>query len=128
MICLASITAVSTDFFAVEIDRNTESIERKRIDQSAFSRKFAGYAQILSDATFRRVWGIPNLLVIIVTTNATHMSNLIDYARQIGTDADKFLFQSKPEFGLNWKIPPVMDEILLGDWARTSTPFSIHKA
>lgn len=115
-------------FFAVEIDRNTESIERRSLVQSAFARKIKGYLDILESRAFREVWGVPALLVLVVTTNATHMANIVRHVRDTGSPhAEKFLFQAKPEFGINWKIPSVLNGLLTGPWMRTGTEFDISK-
>ena len=116
-------------FFAIEIDRNTESIERRSLGQTAFGRKLRAYSDIFDQRTFRVSWGIPNLLVLIVTTNATHMTNMIDHLRSSTTaHCEKFLFKSKPEFGINWTVPDVMDDLLTTPWTRVAAPFDISQA
>lgn len=116
-------------FFAVEIDRNTESIERSSIGQSAFGRKLKAYSDIFEQRIFRDFWGIPNLLALIVTTNATHMINMIDFLRSSKTaHHEKFLFKAKPEFGVNWTVPGVMNDLLIAPWARVAAPIDIGRA
>lgn len=115
-------------FFAVEIDRNTESIERSSVGQNAFGRKLKAYSDILDQRSFRDTWGVPNLLVLIVTTNTTHMANMIDYLRSNTTGHnEKFLFKAKPEFGVNWTVPSVMDDLLIAPWARVGAPIDIGR-
>ena len=112
-------------FFAVEIDRNTESIERKNLEQNAFGRKIAGYLTILRDRLYRDRWGIPNLSVLTVTTNATHAVNLLDYVRRRKEPhyADRFAFASDASFGANWRVPQVVLSHLVDEpW---STPFGM---
>jgi hypothetical protein len=116
-------------FFAVEIDRNTESIERKSVDQSSFGKKLSAYTDIIDRATFKKVWGIPNLLILTVTTNESHMANMLAYVgRNTIAHQEKFLFKAKREFGVNWTMPGVMDDLLTAPWARVSTPFNIGQA
>jgi hypothetical protein len=109
-------------FFAVEIDRNTESIERTRLDQNAFGTKLRGYLDIAGNKTYRSHWGIPNLLVLTVTTNVAHMHNILGYLKKLtehdAKAAERFLFKAKPEFGSNWRVPEVMSDILTAPWLR----------
>jgi hypothetical protein len=116
-------------FFAVEIDRNTESIERRNVGQTAFGKKLNAYGDILERGTFRDVWGIPNILILTVTTNATHMANMLAYASAITTaHQQKFLFKAKPGFGMNWTVPAVMDDLVTTPWARVLAPLDISQA
>jgi hypothetical protein len=115
-------------FFAVEIDRNTESIERRNLDQNTFGKKLKAYFDIQHNRIFKEVWGIPNLLVLTITTNATHMANMISHLSRVATPhEEKFLFKAKPEFGVNWRVPAIMHDLLTEPWARTSTPFDISR-
>ena len=94
-------------FFAVEIDRNTESIERKSFDQNAFGRKIAGYLEVLRNGAHRDWWGVPNLHILTVTTNFTHARNIIDHIRKRGDPAysERFAFACEPSFGAHWRVP-----------------------
>ncbi|MGI0133549.1 MAG: hypothetical protein ACREBW_01135, partial [Candidatus Micrarchaeaceae archaeon] len=81
---------------------------------------------------YRSRWGIPNLLVLTVTTNVTHMHNILDYLKKLTQHdqkaAERFLFKAKPEFGSNWRVPDVMADILAEPWLRADgTSFSIAK-
>jgi hypothetical protein len=103
-------------FFAVEVDRNTESIERTRLDQSGFGRKLRGYAEALSNRTYKTSWGIPSLLILTVTTSAVHLQNIVRYTDALKDRADHFLFKTKTEFGTNWEVPDVMRDLLTESW------------
>jgi hypothetical protein len=110
-------------FFAVEIDRNTESIEREIADQNTMVKKFAAYQRAFDDRAYQEQWGIPNLSVLIYTTNETHGRNLL---KKISRRPDKFAVKAEPMFGGRWSVPrallPVFDP-----WERTSGPFDISK-
>lgn len=116
-------------FFAVEIDRNTESIERRRLDQTAYSRKLHAYMEVMKSRAYRDHWGVPNLMVLTVTTNVTHMENMLAYLKKVGEPnlASRFLFKGKPEFGSSWRISPVMRDLLSEPWQSTEGEFSIDK-
>lgn len=95
-------------FFAVEIDRNTESIERRDPGQNSFGRKLVGYADILGKRTFSSHFGLPNLHVLTVTTNAVHAANILEYIRRRIDNshiAERFAFAVEPSFGANWRVP-----------------------
>ncbi len=117
-------------FFAVEIDRNTESIERRSINQNSFGKKILQYIDIFRDWTFRERWGLPNLMLLTVTTNANHLANLLDFLKkQHSRYAERFLFKALSEFGTNWQVPrePLTD-LLTEPWMRPGDAFDISKA
>jgi hypothetical protein len=109
-------------FFAVEIDRNTESIERKNMAQSAFGAKIAGYLDILRRQTYRAHWGIPNLHVLTVTTNGVHARNIRSYIEKHvdRTYVSRFAFAYESSFGANWLVPKTLLSSPLGP-ARITT-------
>lgn len=117
-------------FFAVEIDRNTESIERKNLEQSAFGKKITGYLDILKTRSFNSWWGIPNLSVLTVTTNATHAVNLLEYVSKQDEPryGERFAFASNPSFGANWRVPKeVLTGLLTDPWMTINGPKHITK-
>jgi hypothetical protein len=118
-------------FFAVEIDRNTESIERRSFGQSAYGRKLEAYLDIMLHRTYRTNWGLPGLMVLTVTTNITHRQHMIDHLAKLADPvlAQRFLFAAKPEFGSNWKVPEVMPDLFTEPWTRASgDTFAINQA
>lgn len=116
-------------FFAVEVDRSTESIERADLSKNTFGKKLEAYLALLSARTYKDHWGVPNLMVLIVTTNETHKRNLIAHLDKL-TDSklkERFLFKTKQEFGINWEIPPIMTDLLIEPWSRIGEPFDISR-
>lgn len=117
-------------FFAVEIDRNTESIERKNLDYNTFGKKITGYLELLRTKGFSDWWGIPNLSVLTVTTNATHAVNLLEYVQKQNNQhhAGRFAFACEPSFGVNWRVPKAVLSALLTDpWTTVSGPKDISQ-
>ncbi len=108
-------------FFALEIDRHTESIERTSLGQSAFAAKVAGYAAILRNQSFRTHWGIPNLHVLTVTTNAAHALNIVEHVRKHVDPAyaDRFVVACEPMFGVDWRVPRKLLSALISEAWRT---------
>ena len=118
-------------FFAVEIDRNTESIERKIQNQTSFGKKVVGYLDVLRNQTFRTHWGVPNLHILTVTTNATHAFNIIDYIRAQSEPrhAMRFGFACETSFGVNWRVPRgVLTHLLEKPWTTPTGTRYISKA
>lgn len=104
-------------FFAVEIDRRTESINSDTA-KTAFGRKLYGYLDILENRTYRAHLGIPNLTVLIVTTNALHLQSMVNFYHSLNAPryARHFLFKSVPGFTANWRVPPVMLDLFNEPW------------
>ena len=107
-------------FFAVEIDRNTESIERRNLRQSAFARKVEGYVAALLRQSYRSWWGLPNLHVLTVTTNATHARKLVEHIRQHVPPKmqSRFAVMADTTFGADWRVPSeLLNHVITGEWA-----------
>jgi hypothetical protein len=110
-------------FFAVEIDRNTESIERSNLAYNSIGKKVAGYLEVLHGKIHRDWWGIPNLTILIVTTNTGHARNIIDYIQKQGDPKydGRFAAITEPTFGANWRVPKdILTQLLNEDWATTT--------
>lgn len=105
-------------FFAVEIDRNTESIERRNLEYNTWSKKVANYSRVLDARLFEDWWGVPNLTVLTATTNATHAGNIIDYIRKNAPKhTSRFAFNVETCFGANWRVPKeVLSKLLDEPW------------
>lgn len=91
-------------FFAVEIDRNTESGERKDKEQTSMEEKLQGYDQALSLKAFRDQWDVPNLTVLIYTTNQRHAENIRELVNRL-RNPKRFLVCSDPMFATRWTVP-----------------------
>jgi len=116
-------------FFWVEVDRNTESMESTTHKKKTWTKTFEVILDLLEARTYKDHWGVPTLLILIITTNETHKRNLIALLDKITNSKHKerFLFKTKQEFGINWTIPPIMYDLLTEPWTRTGTPFDISK-
>lgn len=113
-------------FFALEADRSTE--QHKDIEH-----KLNGYVDILANKQFEKTWGIPNLMVLIVTTRrerATNILKLVEERTAYGY-RDKFLVRHKREFDPNngFYVPPIMTDLFEEPWQRAGDllPFGINK-
>lgn len=115
-------------FFAVECDRNTESIERRNLRQSAFARKLEGYGAALNSQTFRSWWGVPNLHVLTVTTSETHAVNIVSaIQRHVAPQHHhQFGVVAVQSFGADWRVPQApLTCLLVSLWHTVSGEKSI---
>lgn len=117
-------------FFALEADRKTETIVSTKATSKAFAKKLEAYLDVLRNKTYKEVWGIPTLHVVIVTTSDAHMKTMIQVLADMASpaEAQRFLFKSKPQFGKYWTVPPVMSDLLSEPWARVGDPLIIAHA
>lgn len=107
-------------FFALEADRNTEPVIRRDNRQSSYARKIAQYEDIIRQALFRTRWGLPNLLVLTVTTSDRHMHALLQGAQQCACReiADHFLFRSVSRGAAGECIAGPIPNLLTAPWQR----------
>lgn len=118
-------------FFALEADRKTETIVSTKAIAKSFAAKFRRYEHVLEYQTFRKVWGIPTLSVMVVTVSEAHMRNMICQVDDNIHDrkvASRFLFKFRPEFGKYWSVPGDMTDLLTGAWERVGTGLEISVA
>lgn len=94
-------------FFAVEIDRNTETINPRRPVKSSIAKKVRAYLTVLQAKTYASHFGLPNLTILIPTTNAAHLERMVAYIKETVEPRyqGKFLFKAFPTFGGIWRVP-----------------------
>lgn len=109
-------------FFALEVDRGTESLDRTDLSQTSYGGKLPLYLDLMRQRLFTERWGIPNLLVLTVTTGPKRMSNMMEHVAQCTTHAPKlrarFLFKWKPDFAGHWSVPPILHDLFDEPWDR----------
>ena len=110
-------------FFALEADRGTMPIARSDPRKSSYLGKLAAYGEIIARQVHKTHWGIPNLLVLTVTTSAARCSEM---AAKLGTGGSPaFLFKAVEGKGLSNPVPDLLTE----PWTRAgSPPLSIAEA
>lgn len=86
------------DFYAVEIDRATETNQRTIHD------KLDRWSTVMTGKYHRSFWGIPNLKIMFITTAPGRIESLLAYLRG-KPNADRFLFKAFPQFGDDWRAP-----------------------
>ena len=111
-------------FFALEADRNTEPVVRGDLRQSSYIRKILQYREIAARSIYKTQWGLPNLLVLNVTTNDRHKQNIMDLVDQLTGDkgSTSLLFKTMPSLASLEKAPLPAPDILTDAWHRAGHP------
>jgi hypothetical protein len=103
-------------FFALEADRGTMPIARTRPGQTSYLGKLSAYRRVIEEQAHRTQWGIPNLLVLTLTSSAARATEIV---AKLGSDATPaFLFKAADERTL---ARPVRD-LLTVPWTRANLP------
>ncbi len=107
-------------FFALEADRGTMPLRRTG-DGSSYARKLGHYRRMITgDAHVERL-GIPNLVVLTVTTGTERLRSMLALARELG--APSYLaFKAVPAFGEYMRTPPPLPELFDEPWTRADHP------
>jgi hypothetical protein len=118
-------------FFALEADRNTEPAFRGNLQQSSYLRKILQYREIAARFLYNTQWGLPNLLVLNVTTNERHMHNLMRLVNEMtaGKGSSYLLFKTMPSLASLEKAPSPTPDLLTDVWLRAGLgPFHLDIA
>ncbi len=116
-------------FFVLEADRNHEPVMRNNLSQTSYLRKILQYREI-AKGIYKTQWGLPNLLVLNVTTSEAHMQNIMSLVGTLsdGKGASYLLFKTMPSLASLEKAPAPDACMLTEPWSRAGfEPFEIHK-
>lgn len=104
-------------FFALEVDRGTMPVARNDPRQTSVMGKLGAYQAIADGQLYRQVWGVPNLLVLVVTTSEERKAEIIrqTIARRYGP---QMLFKALEE---QRSVSP-LPELLASPWERAAAP------
>jgi hypothetical protein len=117
-------------FFALEADRNHEPVMRNNLSQTSYLRKILQYREIAKGA-YKTQWGLPNLLVLNVTTSEAHMQNIMSLVTKLtdGKGTSYLLFKTMPSLASLEKAPAPDACMLTEPWLRAGLEsFELHKA
>ena len=111
-------------FFALEADRNTEPILRGNLRQTSYLRKILQYREVAARKMYLTRFGLPNFLVLNVTTNEQHMRNIMQAVAELidGKGCPYLLFKTMPSLASFEKAPPPTPYILTAPWQRAGHP------
>lgn len=93
--------------FAVEIDRSTEPHTSRTKRETSLDKKFSAYFNIMQRRAYKEVWGIPNLMVLFVCTNAVRVETLKEMLKDHPL-GPRFTFKVYPDFGRQWRVPKTL--------------------
>lgn len=105
-------------FFALEVDRATMPVTRKGRGQTSYLGKLLAYRDVLANETHKTHLGLPNLLVLTVTTSPQHKDNMITTFMGVTGGSTAFLFKARKGAGrLGGLARPDMS-VLYESWDR----------
>jgi hypothetical protein len=101
-------------FFALEADRGTMPVARSNSDQTSYIGKLAAYRDVIVRHVYKTHLGIPNLLVLTVTTSNHRVREIWRCMEEQGGSSAAFLFKTLGEPELKSPTP----QLLLEPWHR----------
>jgi hypothetical protein len=101
-------------FFALEADRGTMPIGRTNPNQTSYLGKIAAYREVIAHRAHKTHLGLPNLLVLTLTTGEARMADIMGRLGGQTGDSPAFLFKSVDAFSLKTPSP----QLLLEPWQR----------
>jgi hypothetical protein len=96
----ASGGAKSYRFFALEADRGTMPVARSGAGQTSYLSKLTSYQKIIDGRTFKTHLGLPNLLVLTLTTSEARSLEIVRRFEEQGGEQAAFLFKTVGAFDL----------------------------
>jgi hypothetical protein len=81
-------------FFALEGDRGTMPVMRSNHNQTSYLGKIAAYCEIIAKKVHKSHLGVPNLLVLTVTTSDARAADIIGRLRGQAGCSSAFLFKA----------------------------------
>ena len=105
-------------FFALEADRGTMPVARSGTGQSSYLAKLASYQKIIGGRIFKPHLGVPNLLVLTLTTSTPRLHEIVRRFEEHSGDRAAFLFKSVDAAELKGPAPQLLSE----PWQRSGLP------
>lgn len=117
-------------FFALECDRDHEPVYRSNLTQTSYLRKILQYRQVTLEKTYETHWGLPNLMVLNLTTSELHKNKILALVTDLtgGRGNNYLLFKTMPSLGDFGPLPGVDGGLLTVPWQRAGhEPFNISQ-
>jgi hypothetical protein len=105
-------------FFALEADRGTMPIGRSNPNQTSYLGKIAAYREIIAHRVHKAHLGLPNLLVLTLTTSEARVADIMGQTGNQATDGAAFLFKTANTSRLT--MPAL--QLLTAPWPRVGFP------
>jgi hypothetical protein len=82
-------------------------VTRRNLHKSSYLKKMLAYQEITAQHVYRTHLGLPNLLILNVTTNEQHMKTLINLLNELtaGKGSKVFLFKTLSALG-DFRVAP----------------------
>lgn len=111
-------------FVALEADRKTEPVKFHNLNRSSFLIKALGYREIARRKTYQSHFGLPNLVVLFVTTTERRVEAMkaciIDITHKRGSSL--FAFKVMPTLGDLYRAPTPDGSLFTYPWERANKP------
>lgn len=114
----------STRFLCVlgkEIDRHTEPLTATDMERSSIARKLHHYRELFATRAYQSQFGFPNAVVLVISTNVQHLSNMMALTAKIIGPCSYLLFRHVPDWAHAPRFPSPSGD-LLGSFARVQHP------
>jgi hypothetical protein len=111
-------TAKTYRFFAIEADRGTMPVGRITANQTSYLGKIAAYREIIAGRVHKTHLGLPNLLVLTLTTREARMADIMGRLGGQTGERAAFLFKSVGASSLTTPAPRLLSE----PWQRAGLP------
>lgn len=105
-------------FFAIEADRNTMPVSRSNLHQSSYMKKLLAYRAVVAQQVHKTRFGLPNLLVLNVTTSEEHMRAIMRLLKELAGSSSMFLFKAVPSLDSFEIAPMPAPHLLMLPWQR----------
>lgn len=109
-------------FFAIEADRGTMPVFRSDRAQSSYLKKMIAYREIVARQIYKSHLGLPNFLVLTVTTTAAHMERIMQQVHEhIGAHAGLLFLPMNTDIPAE-KVRSPSADFLVTPWQRVGWP------
>jgi hypothetical protein len=105
-------------FFALEVDRGSMPVARSKRNQTSYLGKIAAYRDAIASQLHKTHWGLPNLLILTVTTSDVRIADMVAPFTDQPSKVGGFLFKAVEASGLS--APAT--RLLFEPWTRAGLP------
>jgi hypothetical protein len=105
-------------FFALEADRGTMPTARSDLRQTSYLRKILAYREIAARGIYKSHLGLPNLVILNVTTDEQRMSSIMSVVQSVAHEGKSKLFLFKTINGPHDDAPASPGRMLTDPWER----------
>ena len=105
-------------FFALEADRGTMPVARSNPAQTSYLKKIAAYREIIARQVHKTHLGLPNLLLLTVTTSESRAAGIMQRIEEEPGGSPAFLFKSMDQSELRTRT----NQPLFNPWQRRDLP------